>query len=100
MNINKLSNIIPAYNEGNTIHRILDKVKAVTLTNNIAKEIIIVNDCSTDSSLTILNSFTDNRIVLISNPVNLGLTKSLNKGLKIARGEYVVRLDADDYCVE
>ncbi len=46
--ISKLSIVIPAYNEGNTIHHILDKVKAVILLNNIEKEVIIVNDCSTD----------------------------------------------------
>lgn len=39
----------------------------------------------------------DNRIVILNNEVNIGLTKSLNKGIKIARGEYIVRMDADDY---
>ena len=48
--INKLSILIPAYNEGGTIHLILDKIKAVTLDNGIQKEIIIVNDCSTDET--------------------------------------------------
>ena len=46
--IKTLSIVIPAYNEANTIHLILDKVKAVNLLNNISKEVIIVNDCSTD----------------------------------------------------
>ena len=45
--INKLSIVIPAYNEAKTIHLILNKVDEVRLTNGIAKEIIIVNDCST-----------------------------------------------------
>jgi len=49
--IKKLSIVIPAYNEGKTIHYILDKVKAVSLINNIEKEIIIVNDCSKDSTV-------------------------------------------------
>ena len=48
--ISKLSIIIPAYNEANTIHLILNKVKSVELTNGIAKEIIIVNDCSRDNT--------------------------------------------------
>ena len=48
MKINKLSIIIPAYNEGNTIHLILNKIKSVQLTDNIEKEIIIVNDFSKD----------------------------------------------------
>ena len=46
--LKKLSIIIPAYNEGNTIHLILDKIKNVNLINDIEKEIIIVNDCSSD----------------------------------------------------
>jgi glycosyltransferase involved in cell wall biosynthesis len=48
MNIEKLSIIIPAYNEGNTIHLILNKIKSVKLIDNIQKEIIIVNDYSND----------------------------------------------------
>ena len=48
--INKLSIVIPAYNEENTIHFILDKIKAVELTQNIEKELIIVNDCSSDDT--------------------------------------------------
>ena len=45
-----LSIVIPAYNEGPTIHRILNKVKAVALTNDMKKEVIIVNDCSKDNT--------------------------------------------------
>ena len=48
--LKKLSIIIPAYNEGNTIHLILDKVKEVNLLNDIEKEVIIVNDCSSDNT--------------------------------------------------
>jgi glycosyltransferase involved in cell wall biosynthesis len=47
---NKLSIIVPAYNEGKTIHLIFDKIKNVTLLNEIHKEIIVVNDCSTDNT--------------------------------------------------
>ena len=50
MNISKLSIIIPAFNEARTIHFILDKVKGVNLINGITKEVIIVNDCSTDDT--------------------------------------------------
>jgi glycosyltransferase involved in cell wall biosynthesis len=51
MEIKTLSIIIPAYNEGPTIYKILDKVKSVSLLNGIQKEIVIVNDCSTDNTL-------------------------------------------------
>jgi glycosyltransferase involved in cell wall biosynthesis len=55
--LNTLSIIIPAYNEGKTIHLILEKVIAVKL-ENIRKEIIIVNDCSTDDTTTAVERFT------------------------------------------
>lgn len=58
-------------------------------------EFIIVNDGSTDSSPEILRSFDDGRIQLVNQP-NMGLTKSLNKAMKMARGEYIARQDADD----
>ncbi|MFA5173388.1 MAG: glycosyltransferase [Candidatus Paceibacterota bacterium] len=59
-------------------------------------EFIIVNDASTDNSLEIIKNFSDPRIIILNNPKNLGLTKSLNIGLKQASGEYIARLDADD----
>ncbi len=51
MAIKTLSIVIPAYNEGPTIYKILDKIKAVSLIDAIEKEVIIVNDCSTTSPL-------------------------------------------------
>ncbi len=61
-------------------------------------EFIIINDCCTDNSLNIIKQHAekDDRIVLITNRANLGLTKSLNLGLKIAKGKYIARIDADD----
>ncbi len=59
-------------------------------------EFLIINDGSTDSTAEILQSCQDPRIRIINNEKNIGLTKSLNKGLKLAKGEYVARMDADD----
>ena len=61
-------------------------------------EFIIVNDCSTDNSLHVIDGHAkqDDRIILIDNKMNLGLTKSLNLGLKEAKGKYIARIDADD----
>lgn len=59
-------------------------------------EFIIIDDCSTDNSLQIIESYTDKRIKIIRNEQNLGITKSLNKGLAVAKGEFVARMDADD----
>ena len=59
-------------------------------------EFLIVDDCSTDRSVEMIQSLRDPRIRLIRNEVNQGQTKSLNIGLKLACGEYVARMDADD----
>lgn len=62
-------------------------------------EFLIINDCSTDGSLKIIKSYNDSRINIIENKENIGLTKSLNKGLELAKGEYIARMDADDICL-
>ena len=59
-------------------------------------EFLIINDASNDASKEIILSYSDPRIVYVENEENLGLTRSLNKGLKMAKGEYVARMDADD----
>lgn len=59
-------------------------------------EFIIIDDYSTDNSLEIIKTYKDERIVIIENKENLGITKSLNRGLAIAKGEYIARMDADD----
>lgn len=59
-------------------------------------EFLIVNDASTDESPTLLAGYSDPRIKVINNQGNLGLTKSLNKALAVAQGEYIARMDADD----
>jgi glycosyltransferase involved in cell wall biosynthesis len=61
-----------------------------------AFEFLIINDASTDSIRDIICSFDDERIHLIDNQENLGLTASLNKGLSIAQGKYIARIDSDD----
>jgi len=59
-------------------------------------EFIIIDDCSTDNTSEILKSYHDERIKLLKNEINIGLTKSLNVGLNLAKGEYIARQDADD----
>lgn len=99
MQINTLSIVIPAYNEGSTIHNILNKVKAVQLINNIQKEVILVNDCSTDNTEeAILNYKEANpglNIQYYKHEVNKGKGAALHTGIKKATGEYTIIQDAD-----
>jgi glycosyltransferase involved in cell wall biosynthesis len=94
-----LSIIIPAYNEGNTIHLILDKVKTVSLIDNILKEVIVVNDCSTDNSREAIKSYIDvNKDILIKyveHQVNQGKGAAIHTGIKEAKGDYIIIQDAD-----
>jgi glycosyltransferase involved in cell wall biosynthesis len=97
--INTLSIVIPAYNEGPTIHRILDRVKAVKLIQNIEKEVIIVNDYSKDNTEeAILKYKSDNpelNIQYYKHEVNKGKGAALHTGISKARGEYLIIQDAD-----
>jgi glycosyltransferase involved in cell wall biosynthesis len=99
MAFDKLTIIIPAFNEEKTIHLILDKVKAVQLTNDIAKEVIVINDCSTDHTEQAIEkyiSFNDDvNIKYFKHDINLGKGASLHTGISKATGEYFVVQDAD-----
>lgn len=96
--VKKLSIIIPAYNEGPTIHLILDKIKAVDL-GSIEKELIIVNDCSKDNTIEKVQEYMSNNpelnIQLYEQPKNMGKGAALHRGIKEAKGEYLVIQDAD-----
>lgn len=97
--IRKLSIIIPVYNEEKTIHLILNKIKDVALMNDISKEIIMVNDCSTDNSETRIKQYIEQNstldIQLYNQPKNQGKGAALHRGIKEASGEYLVIQDAD-----
>lgn len=94
-----LSIIIPAYNEARTIHLILDRVFAVTLIRDIQKEVILVNDCSSDNTEEVLLKY------IASNPgmnmqyykheKNQGKGAAIRTGIKNAKGEFLIIQDAD-----
>ncbi len=99
MQIHKLSIIIPAYNEGRTIYKILDKVRAVRLLNDIQKEVIIINDCSTDNTeeaiLEYKNAHPDFDIQYHKHEKNQGKGAALHTGIAKATGDYLIIQDAD-----
>lgn len=88
----KISIIIPVYNGENTIRETLDSVFAQTFQD---WELIISNDGSTDRTLEMVEAISDSRLRIISD-TNAGLSESRNRGIRIAKGEYISFLDADD----
>ena len=94
-----LSIVIPAYNEGATIHRILNKVKAVNLLRDIKKEVIIINDCSRDNTEEAILNYKaanpDLPITYYKHEVNKGKGAALHTGIQKATGDYVIIQDAD-----
>jgi glycosyltransferase involved in cell wall biosynthesis len=97
--LNTLSIIIPAYNEGATIYKILDKIKAVTLIQGVKKEIIITNDCSVDNTEDAILIYLKNNPELIvryfKHEINQGKGAALHTGIKNASGNFLVIQDAD-----
>lgn len=94
-----LSILIPAYNEAKTITKILDKVLATQLINNISKEIIIIDDASTDATFDIIQRYiaahpTAN-IQVAQHPKNKGKGAAIHTGIKAATGDYLIVQDAD-----
>jgi len=90
-----ISVIIPCYNAEEHLE---EAVKSIMQQSYINLEIICINDGSTDSTLSILKRLSeiDNRIIVIDNVFNIELINTLNKGISIAKGDYIARMDADD----
>lgn len=94
-----LSIVIPAYNEGGTIHLILDKIRAVELMAGLKKEIIVVNDCSTDNTEAAILDYAGQHPQLDlkyhKHEVNKGKGAALHTGIEKASGDYIIIQDAD-----
>jgi len=89
----QVSILMAVFNNQCTVFRAIKSILNQTFEDF---EFLILNDASTDSSWEIINSFKDKRIKVINNQRNLGLTRSLNKLIKLSRGKYIARMDADD----
>lgn len=95
----KLSIVIPAYNEERTIHLILDKVDAVQLIGGLEKELILVNDCSSDDTegaiLRYQAAHPEMNIQYYAHEVNKGKGAALHTGINKANGDFLIIQDAD-----
>ncbi len=89
----KISILMAVFNCSATLKEAIDSILTQTFKDF---EFIIINDGSTDDTLRIIEGYEDIRIRLINNQKNLGLIKSLNKGLREVEGEYIARMDGDD----
>lgn len=93
MNSPEVTVLMSVYNKENYLGRAIESILKQTFENF---EFIIIDDCSTDRSSELIAEYSDQRIRVINNDENLGLTKSLNKGIALAKGNYIARMDADD----
>lgn len=89
----RVSVLMPVYNGEKYLRGAIDSILRQTYSNY---EFIIINDGSTDGSASLIKSYKDLRIRFIDNGINIGLPSTLNKGIELAIGEYIVRMDQDD----
>ncbi len=96
MNFLLVSIILPTFNRAVSLSKAIESVLLQTYKNF---ELVIVDDCSLDETPALLTAYAkrDNRIIVLRNEKNLGLVKSLNKGIQRAKGAYIARLDDDDF---
>ena len=93
-----ISVIMSVYNGETYLKEAIESVRNQTFKN---WELIVINDCSTDSTAEILAELSsrDERIKVHTNEVNLKLQTSLNKAVSLSQGKYIARMDADDICL-
>lgn len=92
-----LSVVMPTYNSEKYLEKSIDSILNQTFKDF---EFIIIDDGSTDKTLKTIKKYKDPRIILIQNKINKGIVYSLNKGIKLAKGKYIARMDADDISVK
>jgi glycosyltransferase involved in cell wall biosynthesis len=93
MSAELVSIVLPIFNGQKYVRAAIDSILCQSHENF---ELIIVDDGSTDDSLTIVSSYADPRIKIFKNKKNLGIVDSLNRGISLSNGEYIARMDSDD----
>lgn len=95
----KVSIILPTYNGGKYIKRAIESVISQSFSY---WELLVIDDGSTDDTESIVREYQqkDSRIIYLKNTENLGIQKTLNIGLKVSKGEYIARIDDDDYWID
>lgn len=91
-----VSVLMAVYNGEKFVAQSINSILQQTFSN---LELIVIDDASSDNTPTILKSYQDKRLKIYTNPHNLGLTKTLNRGLGLVQGKYIARMDADDISV-
>lgn len=91
--------IITCYNREKFISRCIRSALHQKNVSRSSYEIIVVDDCSKDSSLIKIHEF-DSLIKIVKNKKNIGLSKSRNKAIKLSKGKYITMLDSDDFIAE
>ncbi len=90
-----ISVIIPVFNQERFIGRCIRSILNQSMDQK-DYEIIVIDDCSTDNTLSVIKKFLE-EIILVKQPQNKGLPSALNAGIKKAKGRFIIRLDSDDY---
>ena len=88
-----ISVVLSTYNDEQTISH---AIKSILNQSYLNFELIIINDCSTDKTKEIIQSFDDSRLIYMENQKNIGRSRSRNRGIKIAKGEFIAIMDGDD----
>ncbi len=89
-----VSVIIPVYNGSQYVGKAIDSA----LAQNVDLEIVVIDDCSKDDTQKVLSNYANNdKVICLKNEHNMGVAKTRNKAVSLARGKYVAFLDADDY---
>lgn len=89
----KVTVLMPVYNGGRYLREAITSILAQSFADF---ELLIIDDGSTDDSVAIIKSFSEPKIRLVLNEQNIGVARTLNKGIDLAKGEFIARMDADD----